>query len=720
MRITSMSSRRRIAVTMGCSVLLVLAVGVVARLGTARLASGFDRLADDRLASFTALSAVREGQLRVRAATNGLLVRGAPEDVRQSFYATPGEAFAAIDEAMGRYLALPHAPEELEAQHRWAEGYAKWREAVGALERDEKAYDEALVTGIDERQARDFESRSLSTWRADMDLFSSVDAPTQKLFELTGTEVKAAQAEAHRIETFTARVTSIGMVVGAVLMAALGVLLARSLAATVAALCSEIARLGRAVREGSLEVRGELARLPREYEAVIDGFNETLEAFAEPVREVVELTDAIAAGEVREPITAERHGAFAKLQASMNALIATAARRSADLDALIRAALEGRLGHRAEAAAYRGTDAQLVAGMNRMLEATVRPLDEATRVLERLAARDLTARMTGEYAGDYARLTAALNTTAEALEGAMGQVAQTVTEIAGGIAEIASGSESIASGTSEQANALAKTHASLATMAAHTREAADKAVEANTLAGRTETSVGEGARAMESMTLAMAKIRASAQGTGAIIKDISEIAFQTNLLALNAAVEAARAGESGRGFAVVAEEVRSLAQRAKEAAVKTEALIAQSVKLTQEGEGVAKLTSGKLAMIVGDVQKVSSLVSDLARSAREQVSGIEQVNEAMGEMGQVTRENAATSAESSQAAEELNGRADELASLIGAFELAQATLPRAAPERARRALPASRTPKALPAPGARTAPASTVGRARTPGSRPSP
>ena len=111
--------------------------------------------------------------------------------------------------------------------------------------------------------------------------------------------------------------------------------------------------------------------------------------------------------------------------------------------------------------------------------------------------------------------------------------------------------------------------------------------------------------AMAEMGGAMDKIRASAEGTSQIIKDINEIAFQTNLLALNAAVEAARAGEAGRGFAVVAEEVRSLALRSKEAANKTEALIQESVRQTGEGASTAKLVGEKLTEISGIVGKVS-------------------------------------------------------------------------------------------------------------------
>jgi methyl-accepting chemotaxis protein len=178
---------------------------------------------------------------------------------------------------------------------------------------------------------------------------------------------------------------------------------------------------------------------------------------------------------------------------------------------------------------------------------------------------------------------------------------------------------------------------------------------------------------MEQMGTAMTKIRASAEGTSQIIKDINEIAFQTNLLALNAAVEAARAGEAGRGFAVVAEEVRSLALRSKEAAMKTEVLIKESVRQAEEGEVTAKGVSTKLGEIVTGVTKVTDIVAEISASAKEQAGGIDQVNRAVTEMNKVTQQNAANSEESSSAAAELSSQSEELASMIGAFQLARQT-----------------------------------------------
>ena len=197
------------------------------------------------------------------------------------------------------------------------------------------------------------------------------------------------------------------------------------------------------------------------------------------------------------------------------------------------------------------------------------------------------------------------------------------------------------------------------------------------------------------------RIKASAEGTSQIIKDINDIAFQTNLLALNAAVEAARAGEAGRGFAVVAEEVRSLALRAKEAATKTEELIRQSVKEAGEGEVTAKHVAGKLGEIVAGIGKVSAIVSEIATASNEQAAGINQVNQAVAEMDKVTQQNAASAEESSSAASELSGQSEELASMVAAFQVegravaarapaVQRVAPKAVPAR----LPTKTAPKA--------------------------
>jgi methyl-accepting chemotaxis protein len=200
---------------------------------------------------------------------------------------------------------------------------------------------------------------------------------------------------------------------------------------------------------------------------------------------------------------------------------------------------------------------------------------------------------------------------------------------------------------------------------------------------------------MSQMLEAMTKIRASAEGTAVIIKDINEIAFQTNLLALNAAVEAARAGDAGRGFAVVAEEVRNLAQRSKEAAKKTEELIKESVKLADGGQVISNQVNGNLSEIVDSVAKVTNIVGEIAEASKEQSKGIAQVNKALADMDKVTQKNAANSEESSSAAEELASQAQELAALVARFQLRRSTS-RKASSGGRGALPSSEA-KALSA-----------------------
>ncbi len=299
-------------------------------------------------------------------------------------------------------------------------------------------------------------------------------------------------------------------------------------------------------------------------------------------------------------------------------------------------------------------------------------LNDIIHVAEAMARNDLTAKATGNYQGDYLKIADSLNQGMAAQHEAMAQVAEAVEQITAAGQQIASSSQSVAEGASEQASSLEETSSSLEEMASMTKQNSDNARQADGMASEAKKASDEGGESMKRMASAMGKIKNSAQGTAAIIKDINEIAFQTNLLALNAAVEAARAGEAGRGFAVVAEEVRNLALRAKEAAQKTENLINESVGLAEEGEQVSDQVNTKLSDILEGIQKVGGIISEIATASEEQSRGIDQVNRAVAEMDKVTQQNAANSEESSSAAEELASQAQELTAMIRRFTLNRA------------------------------------------------
>ena len=471
------------------------------------------------------------------------------------------------------------------------------------------------------------------------------------------------------------------------------------------ALVADAKGLAQAAAEGRLAARADASRHQGDFRRIVRGVNETLDSMTGPLRTAAAAVDRISRGDIPPSITEPWAGDFAPLRDNLNQCIAAVSALVAEAAALARAAEEGRLATRADASRHQGDFRRIVEGVNRGLDVVLAPIQEAAQVLERLACRDLRVRVSGNYAGDHARMKTCINAAAEALHDALSQVAEVAEQVSSAAQQIASSSQAVASGASEQAASLEETHSSLESMASQTGHAADSAAEANGLSSITRTSAKEGATAMKVMTGAMAKIRASAEGTSAIIKDISAIAFQTNLLALNAAVEAARAGEAGRGFAVVAEEVRSLASRAKEAAVRTEQLIQESVHQAGEGEQIAQRAAGKLSEIVGSVEKVSAIIAEIAGSAREQAAGIDQVNRAVGEMDRVTQQNAASSEESSSAAAELNRQAEDLTTMVGTFQLHYERLDAAGVQPEPVAPPATFGPQKSPKPERRSAPA---------------
>ncbi len=405
--------------------------------------------------------------------------------------------------------------------------------------------------------------------------------------------------------------------------------------------------------------------------------NELVQSHIAVKMRVVEVVSAYAAGDFS--VTMDRlPGDKAQITKAIDGVKASLSAVNQEILKLSEAAVRGELSVRGDAGRFQHDFRRIIEGVNRTLDAMLAPIGEATSVVERLAHRDLRARMEGSYVGDHAHIKKVINQCAEALHDAMGQVASAVEQVSSAAGQIASSSQAVADGASSQASSLEETSSSLESMNSMARRAADSAQQANALAQAAKSSAADGSSAVEQMTVSMGKIKASAEGTSQIIKDINEIAFQTNLLALNAAVEAARAGEAGRGFAVVAEEVRSLALRSKEAAMKTEELIRESVRQAGEGEVNAKGVSSKLADILEGVSKVSEIVTEISATAKEQAAGVDQVSAAVADMNKVTQQNAANSEESSSAAAELSSQSEELAAMVGSFQLSKSSSPRPA------------------------------------------
>jgi len=201
------------------------------------------------------------------------------------------------------------------------------------------------------------------------------------------------------------------------------------------------------------------------------------------------------------------------------------------------------------------------------------------------------------------------------------------------------------------------------------KQNAENARQANQLVVSTADVAVKGGQVVGQVVDTMASIKQSSRKIADIIGVIDGIAFQTNILALNAAVEAARAGEQGRGFAVVASEVRNLAQRSAGAAKEIKTLIEDSVGKVDAGSELVDEAGRTMGEIVSSVKRVTDIMSEIAAASQEQSAGIEQVNQAITQMDDVTQQNAALVEEAAAAAESLQEQAGKLAEAVSVFKL---------------------------------------------------
>jgi methyl-accepting chemotaxis protein len=341
-----------------------------------------------------------------------------------------------------------------------------------------------------------------------------------------------------------------------------------------------------------------------------------------------------------------------------------------------------------------------------------RPLAEAVKVAQSVAAGDLTSRIEAHTMDETGQLLEALKGMNDSLVQIVSEVRTGTDTIATASSQIASGNQDLSSRTEEQASSLEQTAASMEELTSTVKQNADNARQANQLAVSASEVAVKGGSVVSQVVDTMGSINASSKKIVDIIGVIDGIAFQTNILALNAAVEAARAGEQGRGFAVVASEVRSLAQRSAAAAKEIKTLIGDSVEKVEEGSKQVAEAGRTMDEIVGSVKRVTDIMGEITAASQEQTSGIEQINQAITQMDQVTQQNAALVEEASAAAQSLQEQASSLVRAVSVFKLdanAVATtrpgftritpIPKPAkpaPKRPAKALPTRREPAAAP------------------------
>ncbi len=388
------------------------------------------------------------------------------------------------------------------------------------------------------------------------------------------------------------------------------------------------------------------------------------------LNDVTRVAQALAEGDLTQKITKDYPGVFGLTKVGVNNTVDSLNRIVEEIKQIVEAAAaHGDFSVKMDLTGKQGYTKTLSELLNELSDVTDTGLRDVMRVSNALANADLTQTITKNYPGLFGETGNGVNSTVENLKRLVGDIKIAVGSIGTASQEIAAGNTDLSSRTEEQASSLEETASSMEELASTVKQNAENAKQANQLAAAASSVAIRGGEVVGQVVTTMDSINASSRKIEDIISVIDSIAFQTNILALNAAVEAARAGEQGRGFAVVATEVRNLAQRSAAAAKEIKQLISESVSEVEQGSKLVRTAGQTMEEIVHSVKHVTDIMSEIAAASVEQSAGIDQINNAVTQMDEVTQQNAALVEEAAAAAESLEEQAQVLMESVDQFRI---------------------------------------------------
>jgi len=293
--------------------------------------------------------------------------------------------------------------------------------------------------------------------------------------------------------------------------------------------------------------------------------------------------------------------------------------------------------------------------INEMLEVIENNTKSAVDVLSKYTAYDYRPKIdTSNMDGDLKALCSDINSMGESVTSMLVENKEMGLNLTSNAHNLSVNVDSLTTSANSQAANLEETAAAVEQITSNMQNSSAHIVKMTSYANEVSNSVKEGQELANKTAGSMDKINEQTNAIADAITIIDQIAFQTNILSLNAAVEAATAGEAGKGFAVVAQEVRNLASRSADAANEIKELVENATSKTNDGKNISAEMIKGYKKLNSNIHNTLELISNISNSSKEQLSAIEQINDAVNTLDRATQENASSAQSTNSIAQEVN------------------------------------------------------------------